>query len=90
MRVEIGGNLGHVEIEPPLVLAHRAPGDREGHDHRQQVQSRMHAHQAQAALPVDAGGNLGAEGGQGLTFGRDMDDLGLVAVGVDGGGDDDA
>jgi hypothetical protein len=46
-------NFRHIEVQPPFVLAYRPAGDGERKDHREQMQRRMHAHQAVAPIPVD-------------------------------------
>ncbi|MNL27179.1 hypothetical protein D3C87_1487520 [compost metagenome] len=79
---QILGDLRHVEIEPALVLANGPTGHREGKHHRQQVQGRMHAHQAMATVPIDIHAHRLANLGKVGALGRNMDDLRLVTIGM--------
>ena len=77
-----------VEIEPALLGADRAAGDREGEDDGEEVQAGVDAHVPMAALPVERRLDRLARLGQRLGLAGDVDDLALV-VAIDGGGDGD-
>ena len=86
----VEGALGEVEVEPAAAVPDGAAGHRGRDEGAQQVQAGMYPHEPIPAVPVDAGGDLGAgeigagRAGAGRCLGH-VDDLagGAALAGVD-------